>query len=57
MINYPKIPTDLLPIIARYHWGEPITKKNVKNERKKITKDLNKKGMTIQNKKVLLEFD
>ena len=36
--NYPKIPADLLPIIARYHWGEPITKKGLKNERKKIIK-------------------
>ncbi len=42
--NYPKIPDDLLPIIARYHWGEPITKKALKNEKKKITKKLNKQG-------------
>ena len=36
--NYPKIPDDLIPIIARYHWGEPITKKGLKNEKKKINK-------------------
>jgi len=36
--HYPKIPDDLLPIIARYHWGEPITKKAIKNEKKKILK-------------------
>ena len=40
MTHYPKIPTDLLPIIARYHWGEPITKKNIKNEKKKLKKKL-----------------
>tara|TARA_R100000278_G_scaffold121211_2_gene104654 strand:- start:245 stop:793 length:549 start_codon:yes stop_codon:yes gene_type:complete len=34
--HYPKIPDDLLSIIARYHWGEPITKKSIKNEKKKI---------------------
>ena len=37
-MNYPKIPDDLIPIIARYHWGEPITKKGLKNEKKKIIK-------------------
>ena len=57
MKHYPKIPTDLLPIIARYHWGEPITKKGVKNEKKKITKQLGKKGITIEHKKVSLKFD
>jgi hypothetical protein len=36
--HYPKIPDELLPVIARYHWGEPITKKAVKNERKKLKK-------------------
>ena len=49
--HYPKIPTDLLPIIARYHWGEPITKKGIKNERKKITKKAQKKGLSILTRK------
>jgi len=40
--NYPKIPEELLPVIARYHWGEPITKKAVKNEKKKLKKKINK---------------
>lgn len=58
MRHYPKIPTDLLPIIARYHWGQdPITKKNVKNEKKKIVKKLNKQGLSVENKKVSLSFD
>ena len=49
-IHYPKIPDDLLPIIARYHWGEPITKKAVKNEKKKLKKKQNKivGGMTTR---------
>jgi len=49
--HYPKIPTDLLPIIARYHWGEPITKKAIKNERKKINKKAEKKGLKILTSK------
>lgn len=48
--NYPKLPTDLLPIIARYHWGEPITKKSLKNEKKKITKKLQQKGLKVLSK-------
>ena len=52
--HYPKIPEELLPIIARYHWGEPITKKN---EKKKIQKKLQKQGLKIENKKVSVVFD
>tara|TARA_R110000824_G_scaffold8686_4_gene39121 strand:+ start:3070 stop:3597 length:528 start_codon:yes stop_codon:yes gene_type:complete len=55
--NYPKIPDELLPIIARYHWGEPITKKGIKNERKKIQKKLQSKGLVVENKKVSLSFN
>ena len=77
--HYPKIPTDLLPIIngvnfavffpsgenflsllpiiARYHWGKPITKKSLKNEKKKIQKDLHKKGFHVEQKKISLTFD
>lgn len=55
--HYPKIPEDLLPIIARYHWGEPLTKKSVKNERKKINKKASQKGLHIENKKVSVLFD
>ena len=36
--HYPKIPEELLPVVARYNWGEPITKKSVKNEKKKLKK-------------------
>tara|TARA_R110000822_G_scaffold15855_2_gene54329 strand:- start:2676 stop:3329 length:654 start_codon:yes stop_codon:yes gene_type:complete len=55
--HYPKIPDDLIPIISRYHWGDPITKKSVKNERKKITKKLQQKGLKIENKKVSVIFN
>ena len=41
-VHYPKIPEELLPIIARYNWGEPITKKSVKNEKKKLKKKVQK---------------
>ena len=55
--NYPRIPDDLIPIIARYHWGEPITKKCIKNEKKKIEKKAKQKGLTIEHKKVCVSFD
>ena len=55
--HFPKIPDDLLPIIARYHWGEPITKKGIKNEKKKIEKKLKKEGLSVEQKKVVLSFD
>ena len=61
--NYPKIPDDLLPIIARYNWGDPITKKAIKNEKKKIIKTLKKDGLKVKtkedndNKPFILTFD
>tara|TARA_R110000765_G_scaffold261632_1_gene361639 strand:+ start:339 stop:878 length:540 start_codon:yes stop_codon:yes gene_type:complete len=55
--NYPKLPDELLPIVARYHWGEPLNKKLLKKERKKIESKLQKKGFSIENKKVSLSFD
>ena len=55
--HHPKIPVDLLPIIARYHWGLPITKKVIKNEKKKIEKELNKQGLQVINKPCIVKFD
>ena len=55
--NYPKLPDELLPIIARHHWGEPITKKGLKNEKKKIERKLQKKGLVIERNPVSLKFD
>jgi len=49
--HYPKIPTDLLGIIARYHWGEPITKKAIKNEKKKIIKKTQQQGLKVLTRK------
>ena len=48
--HYPKLAEELLPVIARYHWGEPITKKAVKNERKKFNKKLDKEKNKIIRK-------
>ena len=49
--HYPQIPDDLLSIISRYHWGEPITKKAIKNEKKKIEKKAQAQGLKIMTKK------
>ena len=38
--KYPNLPEDFYGIIARYTWGAPFTKKEIKNTSKKI----NKKG-------------
>ena len=57
--HYPKIPEELLPIIARYNWGEPITKKNVKNEKKKILKKADKeiKGLQMRTGNFQVTFN
>ena len=48
--HYPKIPEELLPIMARYNWGEPITKKNVKNEKKKILRKAKQNGPALTSR-------
>ena len=56
--NYPKIPEELLPIIARYHWGEPITKKAVKNEKKKLKKKIQKlNGVQYKTGNFTIDFN
>tara|TARA_R100000541_G_scaffold26552_2_gene35965 strand:+ start:666 stop:1238 length:573 start_codon:yes stop_codon:yes gene_type:complete len=57
MKHYPKIPTDLLPIIARYHWGDPISKKGIKNEKKKIEKKLGQAGLKVSHGTTTVSFD
>jgi len=47
--HYPKIPDDLLPIIARYHWGNALNKRNLKKERNRNKQ--NKTPQTLQIKK------
>ena len=55
--RFPKIPDELLPIIARHHWGEPITKKGLKNEKKKIEKKLQKQGLKREEGPIIVKFD
>ena len=43
-MKYPELPEDFYGIIARYQWGQPFTKKEVKNTTKKIRKN-NKKDI------------
>ena len=40
--HYPKIPDDLLPIIARYHWGDKLNNKTIKKEGKRNKKKVQK---------------
>jgi hypothetical protein len=42
--HYPKIPDDLLPIIARYHWGDKLNNKTIKKEGKRNKKKVHKSG-------------
>tara|TARA_R100001163_G_C5067218_1_gene206192 strand:- start:4590 stop:5135 length:546 start_codon:yes stop_codon:yes gene_type:complete len=55
--HYPQIPDDLLPVIARYHWGEPMTKKGLKNERKKIIKKAEAKGIQVKKGGFVVKFE
>tara|TARA_R110000824_G_scaffold109553_1_gene257236 strand:+ start:10363 stop:10857 length:495 start_codon:yes stop_codon:yes gene_type:complete len=55
--HYPKLPEELLPVIARYHWGEPMTKKALKNEKKKIMKKKQYEGVKIVKKDISITFD
>tara|TARA_R110002110_G_scaffold49946_2_gene148190 strand:- start:1118 stop:1582 length:465 start_codon:yes stop_codon:yes gene_type:complete len=36
--KYPNLPDDFYGVIARYTWGQPQTKKSIKNEKKKYEK-------------------
>tara|TARA_R110000737_G_scaffold316736_2_gene327161 strand:- start:368 stop:943 length:576 start_codon:yes stop_codon:yes gene_type:complete len=46
--TYPKIPDDLLPIIARYHWGDNINKDTIKKEKKKNKKKEAPKTISVK---------
>ena len=55
--HYPKIPEELLPVVARYNWGEPITKKAVKNEKKKLKKKEQKMdGLKCKTGSFVIDF-
>ena len=59
--NYPKIPDDLLPIIARYHWGDNINKATIKKEKKKKKKKEVPQTLQVRtsdtNNPILVVFD
>tara|TARA_R100001594_G_scaffold15114_1_gene31852 strand:+ start:4551 stop:5057 length:507 start_codon:yes stop_codon:yes gene_type:complete len=45
LMNYPKLPDEMAELLARYNWGDMkfMTKKSVKNSRKKYEKKHHKK--------------
>tara|TARA_R100001015_G_C4634936_1_gene202760 strand:+ start:4081 stop:4581 length:501 start_codon:yes stop_codon:yes gene_type:complete len=58
--NYPKVPEELLPVMARWNWGDlsTMTKKQAKNEKKKAKKKENKKPhFSIVKKPTIVSFD
>ena len=56
--KHPELPEDFYGIIARYTWGQPFTKKEVKNETKKIKKGKDpKQGFSMVKGKFELDFD
>tara|TARA_R110002012_G_scaffold305836_1_gene510128 strand:- start:56 stop:520 length:465 start_codon:yes stop_codon:yes gene_type:complete len=58
--TYPNLPDDFYGIIARYTWGQPQTKKSIKNEVKKIKKNPKKpipQGLTCLKGKFSVSFD
>jgi len=58
--TYPDLPDDFYGIIARYTWGQPQTKKSIKNEVKKIRKNPKKpipQGLTCLKGKFSVTFD
>ena len=42
--HYPRIPDDMIPIIARYHWGPKINKHTMKKEKKRLRKHQRKQA-------------
>ena len=58
--KYPDLPEDFYGIIARYTWGAPFTKKEIKNTCKKIKKKGKKElpqGYSVLKGKFELSFD
>ncbi len=56
--QFPKLPEELLPLMARWNWGDlnNETKKSIKNKRKKQTKK-QKPTFKIEQKPVVITFD
>ena len=59
--QYPQIPDDLYPIMARWNWGDlgTLTKKDIKNDNKRIKKGQKPKNMCLEKKvgKFKIDFD
>jgi hypothetical protein len=59
--NYPKIPEDLFPIMARWNWGDigEMTKKEIKNDVKRLKKGKRTKQMGLEHKtgKFVVDFN
>ena len=59
--KYPNLPEDFYGVIARYTWGQPQTKKSIKNEKKKYEKKKGKdkppQGLSVLQGKFELNFD
>tara|TARA_R100001015_G_C4608088_1_gene163258 strand:- start:225 stop:704 length:480 start_codon:yes stop_codon:yes gene_type:complete len=57
--KFPDLPEDFYGIIARYTWGQPQTKKSIKNEIKKVRKNPKKpipQGLSVIRGKFNLSF-
>lgn len=58
--KHPNLPDEYYDIMAKYHFGEKFTKKQVKNEikrQKKGKKSKDLEGLKIVKNKVLVNFD
>ena len=58
--KYPDFPEDFYGIIARYTWGNPQTKKSIKNEVKKVKKNPKRpipQGLSVMRGKFSVSFD
>lgn len=59
--QYPAIPDDLYPIMARWNWGDlsTLTKKDIKNDTKRIKKGQKPKNMCLEKKvgKFVVDFN
>ena len=58
--NFPKVPDDLLPLMARWSFGDlsEVTKKSIKNDTKRVKqgKKPKQKGLEVKQGPFVLEF-
>ncbi len=58
--KHPNLPDEYYGIMARYSTGQPITKKEVKNNLKKVKKNPNKQlpvGLSVAHKQITIDFN